>query len=64
MRVRRSTCNYQVHGSFPACICFNVRRTDNHMRETYISVRRRLDRRWIIFSAVLKDTSVPGILET
>lgn len=41
-----------------------VEPADNHMRETHISVRRRLDRRRIIFSAVLKGTSVPGILET
>lgn len=42
----------------------DIEPADNHMRETYISARRRLDHRWIIFLAVLKDMSVPGILET
>lgn len=48
----------------PASALMDIEPADNHMRETYISARRRLDHRWIIFLAVLKGTSVPGILET
>jgi len=44
---------------FPASVLMDIEPSDNHTRETYISIYR-----WIVFLVVLKATSVPGILET